>query len=177
MSELNRMEEPQKEKGELFIKRLDAGEQIEVVCLSVKPEGFLTHWQPAHGNRKGYSLPCTKPIEECEGHVRRLGTRWRGYIHCFELHKGKPLFMEITPETLQNLRCLLGEATIYRGLVFGFKRMNGKNTRIITTLLAEWARRSHAPLTEPLSVEPMLRKLWQMSRENRPSEGGSNVQA
>lgn len=174
MSELNRQDEPLRVKGELFVKRLEGNEAIEVCVLSLKPEGFMTHWQPANGKRKGYSLPCTKPVEQCEGHRRHLPTRWRGYLHCFEIHKGQQLYLEITPETLQNLKCLIGESTIYRGLCINFKRMNGKQTRIVTTLLPEWGRRSNAALPQPQSVEPMLRKLWTISSSNAQGQEGES---
>jgi hypothetical protein len=175
MSELNRQDEPKKGKGELFVKRLDTAERIEVCVLCNKPEGFQTHWQPSNGRRKGFSLPCTKPIEECIGHKSRLPQRWRGYLHCFELHRGTPLFLEITPETLTNMKALIGESTIWRGLCVRFQRMNGKQTRVAVELLMEWGRRSGAPLAEPLSVEPMLRRLWQISQENQGREGGSDA--
>jgi len=161
---LNRQEEPKRERGELFVKRLEGNEQVEVCVLSAKVEGFLTHWQPAKGGRKGYSLPCTQPTEECEGHKRQLPSRWRGYLHVFEIHKGQSFFLEITPETLHNLKALVGESTVWRGLCICFKRMNGKNTRIAVTLLTEWGRRSSAALPQPLSVETMLRKLWNISK-------------
>jgi hypothetical protein len=140
----------------------------------MKPEGFMTHWQPAAGKRKGFSLPCTKPIAECEGHKRHLPTRWGGYLHCFEIHKGAQLYLEITDETLQNLKSLLGENAMYRGLCINFKRMNGKQTRIITTLLMDWARRNGGPIPQPTSVEPMLRKLWAISASNAAEQEGHN---
>lgn len=169
MSELNKCPFPPKGPKQLWVERLKANQILEVVCLSPAVEGYMTHWQPLPGKFKGYSIPCTNPTSECEGHKRGLGQRWRGIMHCFQWNKGKQLYLEITPETQEHLGNIMGPDLSYRGHCFRFTRMDGDQTRVKVELLPDYAQRTKRELAPFKSADATMQKMWDLNQEKDKS--------
>lgn len=161
MGEFRRTDRPPAAGPAHRIERLKKNEQVQVCILCDKPEWFLTHWQPAKGNRKGFSMPHVDPHEECKGCQAHLPQKWRGFLECLDFHKKVRCFQEITPGMLEDLERLLPDAVSYRGLVIIMKRLNGDQARLKCQLEPHWESRSNEPLLPAIGVEKVLRKLWE----------------
>lgn len=165
MSELNKCAGPPGGPKDLWVHRLDENESIEVACLGERVEGYMSHWQPLPGKTKGYSVACTKPLSECVGHQRGLSQRWRGVMHAFEFNRGRQLYLEIPPETQTKLQVIVGPDLSFRGLVFLFRRMNGKQTRVGVELKPDYGSRSRRELPPFKSADETMQKMWRINQD------------
>lgn len=154
MSVLNRSNRPPERGPELFVRRLKANEQIQVVILSDKIDGFLSHWTGT------VSVPCTQPVEECEGHLAGFPARWRGYLHVMNLLDGKDFFLELTKGAQDQMEIQLESESSWRGLRIFVKRMGGDASRLKVDIQAPWERVTNKPLPPAKDPENSLARLY-----------------
>lgn len=152
------------------IERLAANQKMFVAVLGDQIEWFLTHWMPRSGKRKGYSLPCLTPHEQCRGHQLQLPSKWRGYLHVKEMTNGKVCFVEVTQGMGEDLKKVVPDALSYRGMCLNIWRLNGDQARLKCDIQAHWEARSKDPLPPTYSVEKILKKLWDYNEKGDDGE-------
>lgn len=165
MFELETSDRPPPAGPSLRIERLSAAQAMTCCFLGQKVEWILTHWQPAKGAGKGWSVPHNKEKENCDGCKRELPSRWRGFACVIDMEKHVKCFLEITPGCQQDLDMVFGKEAPLRGEVCKIRRMQGDQARLKLEMLACWSRRTDKPLAAFSSVIPVLEELWQRSKD------------
>lgn len=136
----------------LWIRRLAAGEQAEVIALAKTLRGYRLHW---NGRR---TVPCTYPIDECNGCKRSQPTKWRAYLHCYHMVEQRPEILEITESTWQKLGTLPALDHDLRGQRFTFRRSAAKRGSITVTSATPYYDLGGLPKERDLL--PILQKFW-----------------
>lgn len=109
---------------ELFVKRLKAGESIQVILIGSKIRGLWVHWNSS-GN---FSEPHYNGA--CPACDAKMAKRWKGFIHAFDRQNGTPLFMELTPRSAGELERYCNGMGGYRGKVVTFTRGAKANSKV-----------------------------------------------
>jgi len=151
---------PDQETG-IWIKRLRASEEVQVVVLSDKMDGFISHWTGQ------VSIPCVDPSDECEGCASGFPARWRGYLHCLDLQSGKEYFLEVTKGAAEQLALQLECATGYRGMRIMIRRMSGDAARLKVQINAPWEKLTSKPLPPFVDPEASLQGLYRKNTQKQ----------
>ncbi len=144
-----------------WVKRLVAGEAIEVVILSTAFLRCMVHWD-ASWKPKGRTEPCTDPVSECHGHLRNLPVRGKGFLHVFNYTAKEQQFLELPPVATQSALIQLDNAKNLRGIRCRLTRGNGKKTQVAVDIHAPYDRVSDSPLPPELSPLIALAPLWRV---------------
>lgn len=158
----NRDDTPPEPGPEIEIVRLKALQTVSCVAVGLKVRGFRTHW---HAKLK-QTIPCFKPVEECEGHRLQLPQRWKGYLHVLMNYRTaeaklahKEAFLELTPVAAMDLRVGLGHNRDLRGIPFTLTRLNGNKAHLKVAVFLDNCI-PEQKLPEPKSPYQSLMRLW-----------------
>ena len=154
--ELDKSGSPGKTGPEIWVRRLVAGEEIDIAICSPAPWPIWTHWCGNH------SEPCYTPHEQCPGHRRGYPRRWKGYLAIVNHTARRLEFLEITAKAADSLKELAGEGNSLRGLRVKARRGKGDKARLAFSSLPEWSQYTQAKLPADVDPEKTLVRLWGM---------------
>lgn len=152
MPQLNRQDQPPRGGPEMWILRLKAKQSRTLAILSVSLWGTWTHWNGQ------CSEPCFVEKKACSGCKRGLPKRWKGYLHCWDYHEKREVFLELTPMAADAVLVQCGEGAPLRRNRIQMARGDGDNTRLKVTILS--AVPLDVLLPEPKDPKKTLEKLW-----------------
>jgi len=144
------------------VVQLRAGEQIDGAICSPAIWGVVTHWNDGAGP-KGRSERCTADKGACTGCDRELPSRWKGYVHLFDLHKRQEVFLEITPGAFDRILTEAPKGGTLRGLRLKARRSKGGDQGRFECELHLYAGDIEL-LPRPRDPEPILEILWNWRR-------------
>jgi len=137
---------------ELYVKRLKAGEALQVILIGTKIRGLWVHWNSSNNiSEPHFNL-------DCPGCEHKMPKRWKGFIHCFDRNNGSPLFFELTPRSAGQLERECSGLGGYRGKVVTFTRGAKANSRVGVAVQAF----NVDPKTLPIEQDARrsIMKLW-----------------
>jgi hypothetical protein len=120
---------PPRPGPELFILRLKGGELKTITIYSRSLFGVNVHWNGAK------SEPHFKEEKNCNGCLKKMPMRWKGFLHGFCHEMGQEVFLELTPASAHSLLDQLGQGTVMRGNRIQVKRTKGDKGRLIIACL------------------------------------------
>jgi hypothetical protein len=151
--------QPPKSGPAFEIVRLKAGQQIEAIILSEFPWGYLTHW--IKRGRSGFSIECTKGVKTCQCASQELPTRFKGYLHLFDVRRSRECFLEFTPAIAEEIGKLVPEGENLRGLRCRCIRTKGAdNGRLTFSILSPYRIASMEDMPASKDPRPYLERLW-----------------
>lgn len=159
MANFRRSSAPAEGPAAVWVKRLRASEEVAVVVLSDKMDGFISHWTGS------VSIPCVEPADECDGCSKSLPTRWRGYLHCLDLHSGKEYYLEVTRGAYEQIALQLECEQGYRGMRLQIRRMAGDQSRLKVQINAPWDKLTNKPLPAYQDPEASLLGLYRKNSQ------------
>lgn len=124
MLPLKRQNAPPRSTVELWVKRLKANESVHVTILSPSLWGTWTHWNGSN------TEPCYECKAKCPGHRKGLPTRWKGYLHVYDLLSKDCYFLELPPGAARQFLDLVGDDLALRGVRVEVKRQAGRKARL-----------------------------------------------
>lgn len=139
---------------EMLVVRIDADQTVVATIISRHLVGFQTHWT---GNR---TIPCLERKGECHGCKAGMPSRWKGYLHVWDHHRKKDVFLEMTPHSANELLEQLGAGAEMRGQRVTLKRMKGKKARVKVQWDAIHGQVASDKLPEPKDPQVTLETLW-----------------
>lgn len=146
------------------VVQVGARELVVGVICSPSVWGVVTHWDEYAG-RKGRTQRCTlDKTESCEGCEKELPSRWKGYIHFFDLVAKKEAYLEITPKAFDLLCAQAPHKKPLRGLKITAKRAGKSAQSRLQIELALYAGEDVDQLPKARDPEPVLETLWAWRR-------------
>lgn len=147
------------------IMRVKGTELQSFTFISEAVFGCEIHWYA------GRSHECTKHSTTCKGCTLAWPVKWKGYVHAIpwtdRLH---PVFLELTYNAVERIRCSLPEGATLRGLCVQIGKTRGASKgRYVIGVLERRMPESELPKEE--EVLPMLQFLWNC--KNPHSQNGS----
>jgi hypothetical protein len=104
---------------------------------------------------------------DCEGCKRGTPKRWKGYLHVENHNNHTDEFLELTPDSAEQLERGIGAGSTFRGWRFSMERGKGDKARLKVMVLAHisaFGEKAHMkPEQDP---KPVLMQLWGMSQGN-----------
>jgi hypothetical protein len=159
LDQMDRMPHP---GPEIEIVRLKAAQTRHFIACGNFIQVYRTHWDQAHKQ----TIPCFTPHEQCEGHLKKLPQRAKGYLHCLlssrlddKSTKETECFLELTPVAAQDLRLGCNNPRVLRGVHFSLTRLNGAKAHLKVAVWPNSGRRDSA-LPEPRSAYESLMRMW-----------------
>lgn len=145
---------PPRSGPELYILRLGASESLTFHCFSRQCFGIWVHFdQIVHRSQPHYT-----DEGECDGCLRQLPKRWKGFLHCWCVEKKQQVFVELTPASAGALIGQQATGETLRGKGIFLQRTKGKNGRLHVRILPGQIDPQSMP--EEIDVLPSLLKLW-----------------
>lgn len=147
---------------DLAIVRLKAAQTRSFIAIGHEAIIYRTHWD----NQRRCTIPCIRPYEECEGHLKRMPQRAKGYLHCFRVQvtQDRPVqqeecFLELTPVASADLWHGCGNPTSIRGSYFSLTRKQGQKAHLV---VAVWRGKGCDPeqLPAPKSPYESVMRMW-----------------
>lgn len=143
------------------IVRLKAAQTLEGIFLSDFPWGYLTHW--IERGKKGFSVECKKGVAQCRCDTEELPTRWKGYLHVWDIRRNRECFLEITPYVFESMKGWVPSGEDYRGLKFKASRSKGAdNGRLTIVIGSPYQRQDRDALPPARDPRPFLEALWNL---------------
>jgi hypothetical protein len=135
------------------IRKIGATDQVTVVILSPRIQGFNTHWDGDH------TEPCLVGDSLCRLCLKKVPRKWTGFLHCFDETTREHCFIELTDFAWERLKKLAADYPSCRGLKVCFvrERKTIRSPVKATILGLEPAHRIQSPERR---VEPTLRRIW-----------------
>lgn len=147
---------------ELAITRLKAAQTRSFIAVGYEAIIYRTHWD----NQRRCTIPCIKPYEECEGHLKRMPQRAKGYLHCLsvQVSQDRPIlkdecFLELTPVAFNDLWQGCGNPASIRGAYFSLTRKAGPKAHLV---VAVWRGKGCHPDELPAVKSPYesVMRMW-----------------
>lgn len=164
MTEFNREDRIPKAGPKMWIERVGAGGENLFTIFSLSIYGVWTHWG-LYG-----SQPCLAERSKCSGCAGKLPKRWKGYLHCYDHHAKRQVFLELTPMSAESIVKQLGEDQPLRGYRVKIKRGNGPKARLKVEVMIPLP--GGPPLVEEKYPEETLRQLWGFTGEDGGTAAG-----
>lgn len=143
------------------IVRLKASQTRSFIAIGHSVVVYRTHWDAKHRQ----TIPCFTPHEECEGHLKRMPQRAKGYLHCFQVKvsQNRPVlreecFLELTPVAANDLWVGCGNPLSMRGAYFSVTRRDGAKAHLV---VAVWAGKG-VPMEELPAVKSPYESVMRM---------------
>lgn len=134
---------------------------LGVIC-SPTIWGVMTHWNDLGGPR-GRSERCCAPKATCYGCDKQLPSRWKGWLHCFDLRTRNEIFLEITPAGGEQIEIERPKDGTLRGLKIEARRSQGGDRGRFTVTLGLFSG-DLEKLPAAKDPEPVLEVLWNWRR-------------
>lgn len=143
------------------IVRLKAGATLDGIFLSPVVFGYLTHWITR--GKKGFSVECKKGVSACRCDTEELSTRWKGYLHVWDVRRSRECFLEITPYVFEQMQAWIPKGENFRGLKFKANRSKGAdNGRLFVQIGSPYQRKEDDVLPAGRDPRPFLEALWSL---------------
>ena len=124
-------------------------------CQSPQIWGFYCHWTGKD------SVPCTGQNQSCNGCVKGLPRRWKGYLHVVDLQSHLEGFLELTPLSATCVNDQTAADFSLRGCRLQVVRGNGgAHSRLRITVLPDLA--GGQGLRESKDPIITLGRLWEL---------------
>ncbi len=139
----------------LNVLRLTAEQQVTLIALSFRMEGFDVHWNGHH------TVRCTGGKGLCLAHSKQLPLRWVGYIHCYISGEGTECALEVTPEAGTKIFGWEEQGNSLRGqLLFVHRARKHKRSPLVVHLKGTVDNVELLPPAK--SIEPTFLRLYKV---------------
>jgi len=105
------------------------------------------------------SRPHIEPANLCEGCQRAIDLRWKGYLGCWDRHKGRLFLAEVTTEAYEKCGSFKEYKDRLRGLVVQLVRNGASKNARVSAKLSMWAGPANE-LPPAFDVKEALERIW-----------------
>jgi hypothetical protein len=130
---------------------------IRALIVGHKAYGVWTHFL------EGKTHPCTGNAATCQGCIRKISKRWKGYIGVYLPAVSRYAIAEITAEAVRHCPALTGKSASLRGRMIRVYR-NGRHTNApCRAEIEDQAQRGFVP--PDFDVPAVLLRVWSVGGE------------
>jgi len=130
-------------------------------CCSTTVWGTWTHWDTATKR----SIACINDKKLCQGCLRQLPHRWKGFLHLYNPQFTREWFVELTPLADKSLKGATINQPSLRGLHLEFRReFRVKKSTILVACTGTWQGPGELP--KPKEPEVSLARIFGLAERS-----------